>query len=142
MLDQVVDEPVLGHFHIDMDLRRVFETVSSCWIVPVPLRRTPCDDGHNVVFESEGHQSMRHMGQVLLSFCLHSLTIVDICETWKEQEPSRYTLEEGIQLVHHHIIGLTGIEGPCYEDVVHDRFWFKPVLEGPVSEGLDAEHVL
>ena len=63
-------------------------------------------------------------------------------ETWKEQEPRRYALEEGIQLVHHNIIGLAGIEGPCNEDVVHDRFWFKPVLEGPVGEGFDAEHVL
>ncbi len=85
---------------------------------------------------------MRHVGQVLLSLCLHSFSVVDVSETWKEQEPSRNALKEGIQLVHHHVIGLTGVEGPCYEDVVHDGFWFKPELEGPVGQGLDAGHVL
>ncbi len=67
MLDQVVDEPVLGLLHIDMDLRGVFETVPCCWIVPVPLRRIPSNDGHDVMFQGEGHQSMSHVGQVLLS---------------------------------------------------------------------------
>ncbi len=58
MLDQVVDEPVLGLFNINMDLRGVFETVPCCWIVPVSLRRTTCDDGHDVVLQGEGDGSL------------------------------------------------------------------------------------
>jgi len=142
MFNQIEDQSILSFFHIDMDLRGVLETVPCLWIVPVSLRRTPSDDGYDVMLQCEGHQSMGHVGHVLLSFCLHTLTIIDVSETWKEQESGRYALEEGIQLVHHNIIGLAGIEGSAHEDVVHHGFWFKTVFKGPVGKGFDTEHVL